>query len=751
VPAHWIDPDETIGAHRGDVVVVIPVFGAHEHFVGCVRSVLQHTPVDVKIVICDDASPDDRSREFIAQIDRAGAIEHDLVYMRRTENVGFPANVNGGLAVASPADVVILNSDCVVATGWLEGLREAAHADSNVATATALTNHGSVVSVPERGVPMADLPADWSFTEAAAAVRARSSRLHPRLLTAVGHCVYVRRSALELIGDFDLAFSPGYGEEVDFSQRCLRAGLSHVAADDVLVLHHGGGSFASNGVPNQVQQEHEVMIAARYPYYLDSVRAVESDITGPLARSLSAARRALKGLSVVIDARILVSPMTGTQLHVLELIAALSRTGEVRVNALVPADLGHYARLVLDGLPRVQLTTIGQGRKSVSIPRGDLVHRPFQISDAADLPFLAPLGERLLITHQDMIGYRNPTYFRSFREWDDYRRVTRKALAVADRTLFFSAHARADALAEDLVEPHRAEVVHIGVDHVVGAGDGPAVPPRGIEQLPDDVELMLCLGTDFRHKNRVFAIRILDALQRRHGWRGRLILVGPRVALGSSAADEDQLLALRPRLSDAVVMAAAVSEAEKAWLMRRARLVVYPTVYEGFGLVPFEAATHGVPCLWAPGTSLSELLPDAAAGIVPWDVEASADRALELMGEPDVREHNLETIRGAAAKLTWDAAASRLLEVYRSTCDEPASPAGALERTQGLMHGELSEDALRLIGPDGAIPRDLERPLLALATHPQIGDPVFRAIKAGYRASFRLRWRGRTDDDGVDG
>ena len=39
------------------------------------------------------------------------------------------------------------------------------------------------------------------------------------------------------------------------------------------------------------------------------------------------------------------------------------------------------------------------------------------------------------------------------------------------------------------------------------------------------------------------------------------------------------------------------------------------------------------------------------------------------------------------------------------------------------MSRALSEDAMRLIGPGGALPADVERPLLALATHPQIGAP----------------------------
>ena len=88
----------------------------------------------------------------------------------------------------------------------------------------------------------------------------------------------------------------------------------------------------------------------------------------------------------------------------------------------------------------------------------DVVHRPYQVSNDEDLSFLAKLGERLIVTNQDLIAYHNPSYFRDFDSWEGYRRITRTALAVADRVMFFSAHACDDALAEDLVEPHRASI-----------------------------------------------------------------------------------------------------------------------------------------------------------------------------------------------------------------------------------------------------------------------------------------------------
>jgi glycosyltransferase involved in cell wall biosynthesis len=745
VNVQWINAGERLDVARGEVVVCIPVYGGHDHFTECLRSVLAHTPSEVPILICDDASPDPRSRQWVDELSRGttdpDAARHGqtLFYLRRAHNVGFPANVNGAFACASPADVVVLNSDCVVAAGWLEGLRAAACSDSQIATASALADNGSHLSVPDARMRLAPAGTDWDFDAAAAAVRAGALRLRPRLMTAAGHCMYVRRSALDLVGDFDLAFTPGYGEEVDFSQRCLHMALAHVAADDVLVRHHGGASLSANGVPHPAKRAHEAIIDERYPYYRGSVTATRLDAPGPLVRSLGVARRAVNGLSVHIDARSLRGPMTGTQLHVLELIAALAATGRVRLGAIVPSDLSDYAQAALTRVPGIQLVPAGSAAAVAAATRADIVHRPSQISTPADLSLPAQLSDRLMITHQDMISYRNPSYFDSFAAWEGYRQLTRRALAVADRVMFFSAHARDEALAEELLEPERASVVHIGVDHILSTSSSPPVAPAGVERIPAGAEVMLCLGTDFRHKNRVFALRVLDELQQRHHWSGRLVLAGPRVERGSSMDDERRLLERRPELASALVNLGAVNESEKAWLLARSRLVLYPTVYEGFGLVPFEAADHGVPCLWAAGTALSEVLPAAAAGIVAWDAEGAAARALALMRDESARRSQLEAVRVAAAGLRWATTAERLIEIYGATCDGPPAPAALSERDHGLMQRGFSDDALRLVGPDGVLPADVERPLLALATHPQLGAPVFRALKAGYRASARLR------------
>jgi glycosyltransferase involved in cell wall biosynthesis len=696
-----VEPAESIGANRGGVVVCVGAGDERERLDRCLQSVLLNTIEQVPILVYGGSDSEQ--------------VVRGLSLPDRPIAVG--ADVDVALAAAAPADVVLLSSDCVVAEGWLDGLRDAAYADSRVASATALTSGTGPASIA--------LPADASLEHDAAAIRAASPRIRPRLRVAGGHCAYIRRSALELVECF--------GNLDQFSLRCVESGLCHALADDVLVL--AAGAPVATGTP----------VATRRPgasgasvSSANGSSALEQLSTGPLRRSLGSARRALEGPSIAIDARVLSGPMNGTKLHVLELIAAVARPGGNRVRAIVTADLDSTTRGLLEAVPGVEPTTVSA--ELAPGFRADVVHRPFQIDSPADLAFLGQLGERLVITQQDLIAYHNPSYFRSDETWEGYRSLTSTALAAADRVLFFSAHARADALAEELVGPDRATVVQIGVDHHITRSSGPRpLPPQAVQRLPADADVMLCLGTSYRHKNRIFALRVLGELQRRHDWRGRLLFAGPSVPFGSSLPDEQRLMAEEPGLGEAVLQLGEVSEAEKAWLLQRASLVIYPTVSEGFGLVPFESAHHGVPCLWAKGTSLAELLPDAAAGIVPWDASASADSALALMRDEQARARNIRAVRDAAATLRWEDAGERLLEVYRETCDAPPGPTSLRERSEGLMHRSLSEDAVRLLGPDGALPRELERPLLALATHPRLRVPVFGAIKAGYSALRRLR------------
>lgn len=724
---------------RGDAVVCIPLYSGHDHFVRCIRSVLAHTPASVPILVADDATPEPSSRALVAELARSGALDHRVHWLRRTENVGFLANVNDAFAAADPADVVVLNSDVVVAEGWLEGLREAAMSDSTIATATALTNHGTIVSVPYRNQPLPRLPMNLTLDDAAQRVREHTRRGRPRIPSAIGHCVYVRRPALELVGSFDPAFAPGYGEEVDFSQRCLAVGLQHVVADDVFVVHHGGGSFGLDR-RSETQVAHERLINLRYPYYAPAVQQVEADPQGPLAQSLGQAIRALRGLRVTVDGRALGPALTGTQIHTLELIAALSRTEQVRLRVLLPDDPGSYVAPALDGLPGVE--TMRTAEVDGAEP-DDIVHRPWQVGTLEDLALLGRLGVRLVLTQQDLIAYRNAGYFPTAKAWLGYRQLAAEAMSLGSMVLFFSEHARDDALVEELVPGSRARVVPIGTDHTLSVHYPEPRPPRGADLTGEP--FVLCLGTDFKHKNRVFALRVLEALKARHGWPGRLVLAGPTVEYGSSSADEAAVLAARPGLARSVVQLPAVTEEEKSWLIGHSAAVLYPTTYEGFGLVPFEAAEHGRPCLFSRQASLEELFDEEAALIVPWDAGATADRIIGVLTDPAAAEAQVARVRAAGAQHTWDRTAQALLLAYDQALRLPpraaaraSGPAMATDARYWTLRNQIGPTGLSLVGPDREegplLPEDVQRLLAGLARRPATREVLFRTLRALGRA-----------------
>lgn len=163
-------------------------------------------------------------------------------------------DVNQAFQRLAPADVVVLDEPCLLTPGWLQRLGEAARADTNTATASALADSGGELALaaePGSGEDLAQL---------ADRVARQGLRLHPRLGRAVGPCVYVRRESLDLVGALDEQLDLRWALEVDFAQRCLLAGLSHVAADDVLVGRLGPA--AELGQP-------PAPLLERYPYLQD--------------------------------------------------------------------------------------------------------------------------------------------------------------------------------------------------------------------------------------------------------------------------------------------------------------------------------------------------------------------------------------------------------------------------------------------------------------------------------------------------
>jgi len=104
---------------------------------------------------------------------------------------------------------------------------------------------------------------------------------------AVGHCMYLRGAALAQVGGFDPAFSPGYGEEVDWSWRARRKGWRHVAALRTFVTHAAGSSFGPGPARDRLRRRGELRLLARYPVRFVRLRTSLRGSGNPLAVRLA--------------------------------------------------------------------------------------------------------------------------------------------------------------------------------------------------------------------------------------------------------------------------------------------------------------------------------------------------------------------------------------------------------------------------------------------------------------------------------
>jgi glycosyltransferase involved in cell wall biosynthesis len=497
----------------------------------------------------------------------------------------------------------------------------------------------------------------------------------------------------------------------------------------------------------------------RYPYLSEASALAES---GVLSYALEAVRGPRARLWVTLDARALDGGTTGTQVHILELILALAQTGALRLRLLVrESRIDRETLERLRGLPDTEL--LAEDQVDEGTPKSTVFHRPQQAFSAEDIEFALRLGERIVLSQLDLIAYRNPGYFPDAPSWEDYRRASRHGLSAAERVVVFSDHTRRELLSDALVEDARIRVVPPGLDHRT-AGE-----PRRPAALDDGrgasvaSGFLLCLGTDFRHKNRLFALRLLASLREQEDWRGSLVLAGTHIPYGSSLELERSFLEEHRELREAVVTLGSVDEQEKAWLIANAGAVVYPSVYEGFGLVPFESALSGVPCVFAPQSSLAEAAPEGTATIVPWDPTQSAARAHSLLTDSQARAQQVQALTQAARRLTWKDAANALVGVYSEAASAPVRDAAtlsrdAVERVRRLteaheavvrrligerehaqrMYDELNAEVgsgLSLIGPRGTLPENLQRALLTLSARPALSRPLLGALAALFAAA----------------
>jgi glycosyltransferase involved in cell wall biosynthesis len=346
--------------------------------------------------------------------------------------------------------------------------------------------------------------------------------------------------------------------------------------------------------------------------------------------------------TVAVDANPASRPApTGTEVYAREVSRRLPGAAPDLRFVMYASRPGDVDGLDLTVLPGRRLWSQGRLARELWRTRPDLFFAPSHV-----VPFLAP-GRALTVVH-DLAFERHPgAYGGAARA---YLRLTTRWAERRCRLLVTVSRATADDL-ERLhgVDPARLRVVPLG------GGEPPACPPSAesvrarLAELGVDRPFVLHVGRVEARKNQVTALEAVERLP-------DLLLV----SVGSVAdAGMGARLAASPRCRQLGRLPAADVEA----LYAGAEALVFPSLYEGFGLPVLEAMRRGLPVVTSAVSSLPEVGGGAAAYVEdPRDAAALA-AAIERALADRARLSRLGLER--AGLFTWDRTAAGVAAVLR--------------------------------------------------------------------------------------
>lgn len=249
------------------VDVIVPIYNAYDYVKKCIESIIESSDlVQNRLILIDDRSPDTRIYELLNKF-KNEYYQLNIEVLQNDKNLGFVGTVNRGMKF-SENDVILLNSDTEVSQSWVEKMNKCAYSQPDVATVTALSNNATLASVP-KGLQPNDIPEGWSLKEYASMISEISYHDYPEIPTAHGFCMYIKRSVLNRVGFFDEeTFDKGYGEENDFSYRCMEYGFKHLLCDDVFVFHKESQSF--NEKKEELKRKNAKILGKRYPLHCEN-------------------------------------------------------------------------------------------------------------------------------------------------------------------------------------------------------------------------------------------------------------------------------------------------------------------------------------------------------------------------------------------------------------------------------------------------------------------------------------------------
>ncbi len=309
---------------------------------------------------------------------------------------------------------------------------------------------------------------------------------------------------------------------------------------------------------------------------------------------------------------------------------------------------------------RIPNKLLNPALRTLHFPRLDALTGEADVFFLPNLNFVTrPKHGKVIVTVHDLSFVRSPHFFSTRQQLWHKALQLGKLFNLVDHIVVVSEHTKHDLL--ELFPKVSAEKVS-----VIGLGiEAPPVSGQLVLETQSRYNLtkpyFLHVGTLEPRKNIVNLMAAFETVANtKELSEFDLVLVGAKGWGAREVEREHKKSSVRNRIK----ILGGISDPDKHALMAGAKLFVYPSWYEGFGIPPLEAARHGVPVIASSVTSMPEVMGNAAFLVNPWDVSGLGQAMVAMIADDTLRAQFAKAGQIQAQKYQWKDVAEKLVKVF---------------------------------------------------------------------------------------
>ena len=279
-------------------------------------------------------------------------------------------------------------------------------------------------------------------------------------------------------------------------------------------------------------------------------------------------------------------------------------------------------------------------------------------------------GCKSVVVFHDLAYFKVPhvhpnKLYRDYMKWALPRIAKR-----ADHIIAASIHTKKDIIDIIKVPAEKISVVYQAPSNRFSSNPGRDVIDSMMKKYRLSSKYILFAGSIDERKNLETAIDALSLYKKDTGDSGVKLVLAGKEDMMPKYTRRLKAYINQKKMNDSIIFTGYISEDELIALYWGASALIFPSLYEGFGVPPLEAMLAGVPVIASDISSIPELVGNAGLLIKPGDITGFAEAINTVLNSEKTAKELIEKGRARVMEFSWDKTGKEIYSILQRVVDE---------------------------------------------------------------------------------